>query len=203
MIWPRISKQDNNTFHIDWKNQDKRKFFKNWQERDNNYRNIVMSCSRAALVKIVAWVFEQRRSIIKLYIFVEKIYASSDSLQRSLLLLLFFLFFLLFLLLYVCVSRCFSFFCYDMIWRYIYIYNFYMCSFCACPSKFARVRCRYFHLHFFQFNFLTPNESINTQSLIKTLIQTPTYHTLHKLATSDRHHPRQSASARTCAWPYP
>ena len=41
-----------NIFHIDWNVQDKRKIFKNLQERDNNYRNIVLSCSRAALIGI-------------------------------------------------------------------------------------------------------------------------------------------------------
>ena len=48
-IRSRISSQDNNTFHIDWQDQDKREIFKNLQEWVNNYRNIVLSCSRAAL----------------------------------------------------------------------------------------------------------------------------------------------------------
>ena len=52
MIWSRISRQDNNIFHINWKDQDKRKIFKNLQGQDNNYRNIVLSCSRAALIYI-------------------------------------------------------------------------------------------------------------------------------------------------------
>ena len=34
-IWTRILRQDDNTFHIDWKDQDKREIFKNLQERDN------------------------------------------------------------------------------------------------------------------------------------------------------------------------
>ena len=49
-IWSRISRQDSNIFQIDWKDQDKREIFKNFQDRDNNSRTIVLSCSRAALV---------------------------------------------------------------------------------------------------------------------------------------------------------
>ena len=45
----RISRQGNNTLHIDWQDQCKREIFKNFQERDNNYRNIGLSPSRAAL----------------------------------------------------------------------------------------------------------------------------------------------------------
>ena len=44
-----ISGQDNNTFYIDWQDQGKGEIFKYLQERDNNYRNIVLPCSRVAL----------------------------------------------------------------------------------------------------------------------------------------------------------
>ena len=37
----RISRQDNNTFHIDWQDQYKRDILKNLQERDNNYEEIL------------------------------------------------------------------------------------------------------------------------------------------------------------------
>ena len=48
-----ISRQDNNTFHIDWQDQYKREIFKNFQERDNNCRNIVLSRSGVALAIIL------------------------------------------------------------------------------------------------------------------------------------------------------
>ena len=51
-VTPIWSRQDNNTFHIGWKDQDNIEIFKNLQERDNNYRNIALSLSREALVKI-------------------------------------------------------------------------------------------------------------------------------------------------------
>ena len=51
-IWSRISRQDNNTFHIDWK--DKREISKDLQERDNNYKNILLSFSCSAKQKKIS-----------------------------------------------------------------------------------------------------------------------------------------------------
>ena len=62
-IWSRISRQDNNTFYIDWKDQDKRENFKNLQNRDNNYKNIVLSRSHAALQKSLYLTSAMNRSI--------------------------------------------------------------------------------------------------------------------------------------------
>ena len=50
LISSRILREENNTFYIDRKDQDKREIFKNLQERDNDYRNNVLSRSRAALL---------------------------------------------------------------------------------------------------------------------------------------------------------
>ena len=52
-LFSKFRKFVNWKFHIDWQDQDNRENFKNLQERNNNYRNyIVLSCSRAALIRL-------------------------------------------------------------------------------------------------------------------------------------------------------